>query len=342
MTRWSEEQANTWYAQQPWPVGCNYIPHTAINQLEMWQADTFDPDTIDRELGWAAGLGFNTLRVYLHDLAWVDDAVGFKARIAHYLDIAAGHGLRTMFVFFDDCWNSDPHTGPQPQPKPGIHNSGWWQSPGAKVVIDPSQWPRLEDYVVDVVDSFAHDPRILMWDVYNEPGNQQMGTKSLPLLQQVFAWARSARPSQPLTAGLWFDHPELNGFQVVASDVITFHNYNDVASLQRQIDELRDYGRPLICTEYMARTRGSVFATHLPIFKAERVGCLNWGLVSGKTQTKYPWDSPLSESEPDLWFHDIFYPDGRPYRQTEIDVIGRLTLGGEADAAAETDAERVA
>jgi hypothetical protein len=335
MTRWSTEQANTWYAQQPWLVGCNYIPSTAINQLEMWQTDSFDPDTIDRELGWAADLGFNALRVYLHDLAWVDDAAGFKTCIARYLDIAVRHGLRTMFVFFDDCWNGDPFTGPQPQPTPGVHNSGWWQSPGARVVLDPTQWPRLEDYVVDVVDSFAHDPRILMWDVYNEPGNQHMGAKSLPLLQQVFAWVRSARPSQPLTAGIWHDYPDLNAAQLAASDIVTFHNYDDAGSLKRQIDDLRAYGRPLICTEYMARTRGSAFATHLPIFRAERVGCLNWGLVSGKTQTRYPWGWADAEVEPEVWFHDIFYADGRPYRRDEVNTICHIIR----DAPPRTEAE---
>ncbi len=327
MRRWSAEQANTWYARQPWLVGCNYIPSTAINQLEMWQADTFDPDAIDRELGWAAGLGFNTLRVYLHDLAWVDDAAGFKARIARYLDIAASHELRTMFVFFDDCWNSDPFTGLQPQSRPGVHNSGWWQSPGARVVLDPAQWPRLEAYVVDVVAHFANDARILMWDVYNEPGNQQLGAKSLPLLRQAFAWARAARPGQPLTAGVWHDHPELNAAQLAASDIITFHNYNDATSLRRQIVDLRAYDRPLICTEYMARPRGSEFATHLPIFKAEGVGCLNWGLVSGKTQTRYPWGWSDAEAEPEMWFHDIFHADGRPYRRDEVATIRHIVRG---------------
>lgn len=333
---WSAEQANVWYAQQPWLVGCNYIPSTAINQLEMWQADSFDPDTIDRELAWAADLGFNTLRVYLHDLAWYADAAGFKARVARYLDIASSHGLRTMFVFFDDCWNSDPYPGPQPQPRPGVHNSGWWQSPGARVVLDPTQWPRLKDYVVDVVDSFANDPRILMWDVYNEPGNQQLGAQSRPLLQQVFAWVRSAQPTQPLTAGVWRDDPDLNPVQLAASDIITFHNYNDADLLLRQINDLRAYGRPLICTEYMARTRGSLFATHLPVFKLERVGCLNWGLVSGKTQTRYPWGWSDTKAEPEVWFHDILHPDGRPYRRDEVDAMRRIIRGAEVDTEAET------
>lgn len=327
MTQWSVEQANVWYARQPWPVGCNFIPSTAINQLEMWQAETFDAATIDRELAWAADLGFNTLRVFLHDLAWHVDSAGFKRRMGEYLAIAAHRGMRTMFVLFDDCWNSNPHAGPQPAPQPGVHNSGWFQSPGERIVCDPAQreWPRLEAYVHDVVSSFAQDDRILMWDVYNEPGNQGLGVKSLPLLRRAFEWTRAAQPGQPLTAGVWQTQPDLNPFQLAASDIITFHNYDAAQLLAEDMARLKTYGRPLICTEYMARPRGSHFATHLPVFLAQGVGCLSWGLVSGKTQTIYAWGTPLGNVTPAVWFHDIFYPDGTPYDAAEVAVLRSIT-----------------
>jgi hypothetical protein len=322
--RWSAKNAEEWYRRQPWLVGCNFIPSTAINQLEMWQGATFDPGTIDRELGWAADIGMNAVRVYLHDLVWQADAEGLKRRIDRYLDLAARKGIRTLFVLFDDCWNSDPKLGKQPEPIPGVHNSGWMQSPGSKVVIDPGGWARLESYVKDVLAAFAADERILMWDMYNEPGNNGLGDRSLALLQAAFGWARAARPQQPLTAGVWFDNQPITDFQVEASDVITFHNYNDASSLSEQIRRLKALGRPVICTEYMARTRGSRFATHLPIFKQERVGCFNWGLVSGKTQTIYPWGSPPGGPEPELWFHDIFRKDGTPYDSAEVELIKKL------------------
>jgi endo-1,4-beta-mannosidase len=200
--RWTAENANGWYQRQPWLVGCNFTPSTAINQLEMWQAATFDPDTIGRELGWAAGIGMNAVRVYLHDLVWQADAEGFKRRIDRYLALAARKGIQTLFVLFDDCWNMDPKLGKQPEPLPGVHNSGWMQSPGSKVVTDPGGWARLESYVKDVLAAFAADERILMWDLYNEPGNNGLGDRSLALLQAAFGWARAARPQQPLTAGV--------------------------------------------------------------------------------------------------------------------------------------------
>ena len=326
--RWSQARAKHWYDEQPWLIGCNFIPSTAINQLEMWQADTFDLATIDRELGWAAGLGFNTVRVYLHDLLWLADADGLLERINQYLTVASKHGIRTTLVFFDACWNNYGYLGKQPQPIPGVHNSGWLQSPTGKVLVDGSAWGRLEAYVVGVMDYLRDDERVLMWDLYNEPGNEGYLESSFPLLQAVFAWARRVNPAQPLTVGVWDEgsaFERLNQFQLEHSDIITFHNYEPLESLERQMTALQSYDRPLICTEYMARTRGSYFATHVPVFKDARVGCYNWGLVAGKTQTQYPWYSSQGRPEPELWYHDIFYSDGTPYDETEVNVIKATT-----------------
>jgi hypothetical protein len=327
VTRWPRKRALNWYEGQPWIVGCNFTPSTAGNQIELWQEESFDVETIVRELGWAGDLGFNTIRVYLHDLVWLADPDGLKVRMNLLLDAASRFGIRVMFVFFDDCWNQKPSLGEQPAPRPGVHNSIWVQSPGSSIVTDSSKWGRLEDYVRDVIGSFRSDERVLLWDLYNEPGNNKLGEDSLGLLKSVFEWAHDADPTQPLSVGVWYDNPTLNEFQLSASDVVTFHNYNDVASLEEQIESLKAYRRPLICTEYMARSRGSRFETHLPVFQRERVGCISWGLVSGRTQTIYPWGSRLGSPEPREWFHDILRRDGTPFDAGEIslikDVIGK-------------------
>jgi hypothetical protein len=308
-------------------VGCNFIPSTAINQLEMWQEATFDPQTIARELGWAADIGLNTVRVYLHDLAWEADAEGFKERVDRFLEITQQFGIKPLFVFFDDCWNGNPKIGPQPEPVPSVHNSGWLQSPGLEVVNDPESWGRLERYVDDVVSTFSQDERILMWDLYNEPGNNGNGAKSLPLVKAVFEWAREANPSQPLSVGIWFDLRELNEHLLALSDVITFHNYSPADKLVQQIAELRQHGRPLICSEWMARTLGSLVETNLPIFFQENVGCINWGLVAGKTNTIWQWGTEEGAPEPDPWFHDLLRADGTPYREREVALFRKLAKG---------------
>jgi hypothetical protein len=323
---WSKEKANEWYGRQPWLVGANFLPSTAINQLEMWQAESFDPVTIEKELGWARNIGMNLMRVYLHDLAWKKDAKDFKQKINDFLTIADKQKVKILFVFFDDCWNPNAAIGKQPDPKPGIHNSGWVRSPNKATHDDPNQWAYLETYVKDILRSFKDDQRILMWDLYNEPGNSGYNEGSLPLLKKIFEWAWEIRPTQPLTVGTWYPNKVLNEFQLNNSDVVTFHNYSNAESLKKEIDTLKKFGRPIICTEYMARSRGSRFETHLPIFKANNIGAINWGLVSGKSNTIYQWDTPIPDgSEPKLWFHDIFRRDGSPYDEKEVKLIKELT-----------------
>jgi len=344
--RWSEEKANAWYAQQPWLVGSNYIPADAINQLEMWQADTFNPQQIDKELGWAQGIGMNTMRVFLHDLLWQQDPEGFRKRIDTFLTIADKHHIRPVLVLFDSCWDPDPKLGPQHPPIPGVHNSGWVQSPGEKALRDSSQYPRLKTYVEGVIGAFANDKRVLAWDLWNEPsnGNDSSYGKNDPrnkkqlvlaLLPQVFSWAREAHPSQPLTSGVWngdwssLDKMDaISRVQIEQSDVISFHNYGWPEEFEQRIDQLRQFHRPLICTEYMARGAGSTFDTILPIAKKNHVAAINWGFVAGKTQTYLPWDSwqrPYVLQQPTVWFHDVFHPDGKPYRERETELIRRLT-----------------
>jgi hypothetical protein len=326
--RWSQEKANDWFKNLPWMAGCNFIPSTAINQLEMWQAESFDPTTIDRELGWAAGLGMKLIRVYLHDLLWAEGGP-FLKRIDQFLGIAKKHGILTLFVLFDDCWNGEFKLGRQPEPKPGIHNSGWVQSPGVKLVEAAGEYPRLKSYVQGVLKAFKDDPRVFGWDLYNEPGNAKSGDKSAALLKSAFEWSWEILPSQPLISGIWNEFAEINRLQRELPDIISFHNYNDAADLEKFIPPLREFGRPVICTEYMARTRNSRFETHLPIFKRENISCINWGLVAGKTNTIYAWDTPET-AEPKVWFHDIFRPDGSPYSESEVKSIRQLLKGEKA------------
>jgi hypothetical protein len=346
--RWTEAQANAWYQAQPWPVGANFLPSTAINELEMWQADTFDQATIDRELGWAEGLGMNTMRVFLHNLLWEQDPDGFKRRIDTFLTIAARHHIRPVFVLFDSCWEPFPKLGPQHPPIPGVHNSGWVQAPGAAILADPAQYPKLEQYVKGVVGAFANDPRILAWDVWNEPdnGNDSSTAKGEPrnkneivlkLVPQAFAWARSVHPVQPLTSGVWHGDwasldvmPPMARVQIEQSDVISFHNYGWPEDFEKRVEQLEQFHRPLICTEYMARGAGSTFDTILPIAQKHRVAAINWGLVAGKSQTYLPWDSwqrPYVLQQPTIWFHDVFHPDGTLYREREGEIIRDLTSG---------------
>lgn len=342
--RWTEEQANSWYARQPWLVGCNFTPSTAINQLEMWQAETWDPKTIDRELGWAADLGFTSVRVYLHDIPWRQDRKGFLKRVDQFLEIADKHNIGVMLVLFDSVWDPYPKSGKQREPRPHVHNSGWVQSPGAIILGNPARHDELKPYVQDVIGHFRNDRRVHVWDIFNEPENdnpsyrdveiQHKFDMALILLKKTFEWAREMNPSQPITSGVWIgnwgDPAKLTAVervQLEESDIITFHNYSGPEAAKKCVENLKRYNRPILCTEYMARPNNSRFDPILGYFKEQNVGAYNWGFVDGKTQTIYPWDSWTKKytGEPPEWFHDILRRDGRPYRQQEVDYIKSLT-----------------
>ncbi len=351
-TRWTEVQANDWYAKQPWLVGSNYIPANAINPLEMWQAETFDPQRIDLELSWAQGLGMNTMRVFLHDLPWQQDSAGFTKRIDTFLRIADKHHIRPIFVLFDSCWDPQPHLGAQHAPVAGVHNSGWVQSPGAAALANPAEYKRLQAYITGVVSAFADDPRVLAWDVWNEPSN--LSDKTYPgkdpanklklvevLLPEVFAWARAGHPTQPLTSGVWEGGwsnvnkiSAIQKTQLEQSDIISFHNYGKPAEFKKGADSLQQFHRPIFCTEYMARPRGSTFQAILPVAWKYHIAAYNWGFVAGKTQTWYPWDSwqhPYPK-DPNPWFHDIYHTDGTPYSVKETEFLTAILAKHNAQA----------
>ncbi len=346
---WTAEEARQWYDKQEWKVGTNFNPSTSINQLEFWQEETFDPETIDRELQWSADIGMNVHRVYLHNLLWDQDSTGFLDRLEEFLTIADKYDIQIMFVLLDDVWHPVPKLGKQPEPIPHVHNSGWVQAPGAAILGDTSRHDELEGYIRGVVRAFADDDRVWAWDVYNEPDNRagQPGRKelevpdkatfSLALLQKVFAWTRSENPKQPLTCGLWkgdIRHwgdpdslPPLDRYMVTNSDVISFHAYdNNMDDIRTKIKELEQYSKPLLCTEYMARTNNNTFLNVLPILKEHKIAAINWGFVSGKSNTIYPWASwsKTYTDEPEVWFHDILRADGRPFSQEEVDFLKKI------------------
>lgn len=321
---WTAQRAQAWYAGQPWLVGCNFLPSTAVNDVEMWQADTFDPATIERELGWARELGFNSVRVFLNYVVWEADAAGLRERFQRFLEIAAGQRITVMPVLLDDCnfAGREAQAGPQPEPVPGVHNSQWVSSPPLRMVTQPSEWPQLQRYVQDLIGTFGRDRRVVVWDLYNEPGNSGMGLRSLPLVEAAFAWARETNPDQPLTVGVWTDFGgEMSRRLFALSDVISFHAYDAPQGVRDKIQQCAAWGRPVLCTEWLRRQAGNDFESLLPLFDQQHVACYHWGLVAGRTQTYYPWGSAAGAPEPDQWQHDLLRSDGSLFRRSEGALI---------------------
>lgn len=355
MSRWSEDQANTWWAKQPWVCGFNYLPSTAVNFLEMWHPDTFHRKIIARELEWASQIGFNAVRFNLHYLVWKNDREGLIDRLSWLIQTAGNFGISSVPCLFDDCGfgGSEPEYGHQPEPLQGVHNSRAVASPGRAMLFDQSEWDGFQAYVQDIIASFRTDENVLFWDLYNEPGNRMIFTEgsfktyepdtsevSLALLMDCFDWARSQDPTQPLSVAVWMtavpgsgdDHfaSEIEKFALNLSDVVTFHSYQGKETLKDVIAKLEQRNRPVLCTEWMARPIGSTILDLLPSFASQNVGCFQWGLVKGRTQTNLPWPSDLVEAnggraDRSVWFHDLIDDRGVPYDPSEVSLIGSLT-----------------
>lgn len=330
-SRWTPEQAHEWSRNTGAIRGFNYLPRTAVNMTEMWQAETFDPTTIDQELAWAEKAGYNSVRIFIQYLVWEAEPEGLKDRIDQFLGIADRHSIRSMLILFCDCAfaGRDPYLGPQAEPVPGIHNSQWVPSPGFERTGDPSVWPALERYVKDIVGRFGRDSRVLIWDLYNEPGNSDRGEKSSPLLDGVFSWARAEQPDQPLTAGAWMGNTFTDSVSqqcLNLSDVISFHFYQAPEHLPEYLASCETHQRPVLCTEWLRRQQGNTFANLLPLFVQHRIGWYHWGWVAGRTQTYLSWESKTGDPPPTVWQHDMLHPDGTPYDPTEIELVKQFEI----------------
>ncbi len=332
-TQWTPEQAREWWADKEWPVGCCFVPSYAVNQFEMWQDETFNIPVLDKEFGICEELGFNLVRIYLHEKLWWADAEGFKNKINKVLDLCASHGLKVTFTF---CTNGgkEQELGPQPEPRQGIHGGGQWCcSPSTEMMNNPELWPRFKEYLQDILRTYKDDDRILYWCLQNEPENIKKDRDPLEWMKALYEWAWEVRPSQPLSSPVW-QRPGFHGTatkldQIVValgySDIITFHCYYGPDELETFIKMLSRFRRPMVCQEYMGRTLGSTFEFCMPILKREKVGALNWGLVEGKCKYRYPWGHKPEQGEPEIWFHSIFWEDYTPWRESEVLFIKNET-----------------
>ncbi len=329
---WTAKRAWDWYHRHAIPVGFNYVPSTAVNSTECWQEATFDRPTIERELSWAEKWTYNSIRIFLPYLVWAQDRVGFMARFEWLLETAKRHRLTVVPVLFDDCAFAglQPYLGPQNPPTPRTHNSGWTPSPGTAVQFDPAKLEQLKAYVKEVIGTFRKDRRILFWDLYNEPGNNDLGSRSLFLLDSAFDWAREIKPTQPITAGVWgatngaaLQDTLFNDIRCLEkSDIVTFHHYGNVEGSRQLVESLKTLGYPVICTEWMARVHFDCRIDNVfPYYFSESVGSFHWGLVNGKTQTHIPWGWKQEAGEPECWFHDVIRIDGTPYDAREQSII---------------------
>jgi hypothetical protein len=389
--RWSVERIATWYAKVPWLVGANYLPSDKINTIDMWQASSWNPQTIARELKLARSIGYNTLRVFIHPLVWADDEAGFYERIDQFLIIAKRNEIRPSIVFFDDCHYPYAKLGPQPLPVPAFHNSGWVNAPNRELAeryargdATAAEVATLKNYVQRTIARFADDRRVLYWELYNEPGRGngeydesgtlilgQIGDRSQHLVRDSWVWAREIEPTQPITSTTLGSIGDMNSaINAANSDLYSIHVYDAFSELKKEVATWSADGRPVVVTEWLNRSTVADIPNEmmplftqeewhkrfdgtnipkyvLPYLKAQNVGAINWGFVTGKSETDWHWSSRYVDGkirnlaaerragnvirpgealpEPAKWFHDLYRPDHTPHDPSEIALFKALT-----------------
>ncbi len=363
---WSKEKAWAWYNAQPWIRGCNYMPASAANRVDQWQQlgkeERFAE--VEREFALAQKVGLNAMRILVEQQGfgvWLAEHDGFMANFERYLQLMQKYGLRAIVVLGNDC-SRPKELWKLPTPGPQAYDIGYHggrrvtqhgsnpKAVGYTVLDDPQLRPKFYAMCEELLTKYRDDDRILFWNLWNEPGNNNRNDRTMKDLRELFERAWKIDPKQPLAADLWtvYGNPKGEGRHPVEklagelSDIISFHCYADYRTQQRTIKALRArWGRPMVNTEWLARINGDELRTSYPVFAQENVGSTCWGFVNGKYQTHEPyepmWKTQFEYRNPNQpvtkWFHDLFRPSHHPYDPEEINILMNLNAQMDAERA---------
>ena len=371
MGPWSKERAWAWYNARPWIRGCNFMGSDCVNRIDQWQEYKFEEKlaTADREFALMASIGYNSVRLILEYEVWDRQHDGFMERLERYLATAWKHGISAMLCLSNECAVRTPTFQPavfgEQLWQPGFHGGrewGTWYTHGSDVrynlLDDPEVAPKYYEMVREIISTYAHDERVVVWNLMNEPGNGR-GTKSLPHLAKFFEIGREIAPDQPLCADVWRGMKncrattEIEQFALDNSDVVSFHSYQSYDANIMLLHQLRKLGRPALNTEWLHRISGQRVQDIFPLYFLEHIGCYNWGFVAGKYGTNEPAQVIWQKYEKDgydavkhldftKWQHDLYRPGGRfPYDPAEIEVIKKYTALADEDFRGRTRSESI-
>lgn len=355
--QWAKEQAWKWYNARPWIRGCNFMSSDCANRIDQWQEFGFEErfETTKREIELAASIGYNSFRLILEFEVWDKEHDGFMKRLDRYLSYMYDHGITAMLVLSNDC------TVPKSLWKPAVmgpqsydigYHGGRKASPHRSyegyderwhILDDPDIAKRYYEFVREIITTYAHDERVIIWNIMNEPSNER-GEKSLVHMEKFFEIAWTISPDQPLCADIWSGMRGARASTVIEqralelSDVISFHQYGSFDTMVSEIEQIKTLGRPALNTEWLHRIFGNNVDNMYPLFYLEKIGSYNWGFVAGKYQTYEPWEGIWMDIEAgrgknyDLtkWQHDLFRPSMRPYDPKEIEIIKKYNEKADA------------
>ncbi|MEI7900372.1 MAG: cellulase family glycosylhydrolase [bacterium] len=292
-----------------WMRGANYVPSYAKNDVALWL--DFDSEVIGRELGYAERLKLNTVRVFLSVQAYERNPPLFLERFEQFLTLCAKHKIQMMPVLFDSCFD------PQEVDLAEYRDKNWIPSPGCQR-LGEKDWPAMETYTAAIVGKHKQDPRIVLWDVMNEPestgefGKPEGKARIVGFVRRAIARVRQEGPVQPLGVGWAFSRNISLSADI--TDVLILHNYANPQGLGEDIRRIRELGKslnkPAIINEWVGRPQQRIEEA-MPVVAKEKIGWVFWELMLGKTQFtqgRRPYQGHI-------------YPDGTCYSAKEVAAI---------------------
>lgn len=350
MEKWTKERAWEWYNKQPWIRGFCYYPSCCLNMIEMWQEYNWDKvkATMEKEMAIAKEWGFNAVRILtLFDL-YLDQPEAHLNHLEEFIQICDKNQIKVMVCIGNDCLVSKsnykkPSYGEQEYDL-GYHSGKAisphivMNEPGYALADEPEYFDLYLEYVEAIISKYAKDERVLLWDIYNEPGNSRRGMMSYKVMEESFKIARKYDTIQPCAACCWSynekDEPykeiELKALEM--SDVILYHGYMNYKKHKRTVKFLKKtYERPLFNTEWLHRIWHNDVEHFFPYFRKNKIAAFNWGFVRGKSQTNEPWEWLFNEyhlghgKDWDFtkWQHDLIRSNLEPYDFKEYEIIKR-------------------
>lgn len=261
--------------------GANYVPSWASTSIGAWK--NYDPEQTDRELGYAERLRLNSVRVFLQYVAYEDDPAGFVRKLEDFVGRCDRRGIRPLFVLFDSCFGDEPSMAK-------IDSPTWVNNPGFSRLGDR---PALERYVRSVVAPFRGDPRVLGWDVMNEPmADFNHVTRAerdaiWDFVRHFCAFTKRIDPTHPITVG----EAVVEYLQKTAGhvDFLSVHSYAaDAEGFKQDLDLARRYGKssgkPVVVTECGNPGAGQKYEMVFDVLGKEKLGFYFWELMIGKIQ----------------------------------------------------------
>lgn len=343
--KWTTARAWDWYRQIPWIRGYSGLPSNCVNGIALWQEYGHEAvfRRLEQEFRIAKETGLNAVNVCVEFAVWNAQHDSFLRHLEEYVSLAHQHGLWVMLTLGGDrtTIRREAVSFGKQTPESGYYSrmqsreSTWDLVEKEHFLFDDADlFARYAQMVAELAERYGQDPRLLLWNVWDEISSCCSAGQMLPMIERFFVILRKQGVCQPLTASVRFPQTEADDAAqrriLAISDVIAFHCRDSYLRAVPLLARLKQYHRPLFCTEWLNRRAGNDVEHLVPLFWLEKIGSFHEGFMQGFLQTyQQIADSFVGAfSETDFlstrFQHPLYRFNGLPYEPKEIEIFRRF------------------